>query len=128
MCTLPGMPRWVGFDPTVPAWRGETPPNGAPPIPIALPQIRANLRPMRLAIHILAAIQLAVFGWAVYDTSTSHMDAAGRGMAQGMLVVGGGVLVVLLGLALILARSARWAWLGLVFALVFPALWLVFTF
>ena len=83
---------------------------------------------MRLAIYLLAALQVAVFIWAVWDTSTSHMDAAGRGMAQGMLLVGGGLLAVLLGLALWLARSERRAWLGLACMLVFPALWALFTF
>lgn len=83
---------------------------------------------MRRAIYLLAALQIALYGWAVYDTATSHMDAAGRGMAEGFLVVGGGLLVVLLGLALWLARSEKRAPLGLVLALVFPALWLFFTF
>ncbi|MEZ5720229.1 MAG: hypothetical protein R3D59_00035 [Paracoccaceae bacterium] len=82
---------------------------------------------MRLAIYLLAALQVAVFFWAVWDTSTSHMDAAGRGMAQGMLLVGGGLLAVLLGLALWLSRSEKWVKLGLAFALVLPVLWLVFT-
>ena len=80
---------------------------------------------MRLAIYLLAALQVAVFIWAVWDTSTSHMDAAGRGMAQGFLLVGGGLLAVLLGLALWLSRSEKWVGLGLAFALAFPALWLL---
>lgn len=82
---------------------------------------------MRLAIYALAALQVAVFLWAVYDTATSQMDAAGRGMAEGMLVVGGGLLAVLLGAALWLARTPKRAPWGLALALVLPALWLVFA-
>ncbi|MCB1331449.1 MAG: hypothetical protein KDK28_19195 [Maritimibacter sp.] len=83
---------------------------------------------MRPAIYILAALHVAVFLWLVVSTANSHMDPAGRGMAQGMLLVGGGLLAVLLGLALWLARSERRAWLGLACMLVFPALWAFFTF
>lgn len=71
---------------------------------------------MRLAVALIALAYALLFGWAWYDTSSAHMDAAGRGMAQGFLVVGIGIAALFAGPALILAalgRAPKWA-LGLV--------------
>ena len=70
---------------------------------------------MRVAVWILAALYAAVLGWLLIDTQTRPMDAAGYGMATGFLVVGGGVVALFTGPALILTalnRAPRWA-LGL---------------
>lgn len=70
---------------------------------------------MRLAPVLLAVLYAAVFLWAFRATETAHMDAAGRGMAMGFLVVGAMIAGAFTIPALILAalnKAPKWA-LGL---------------
>jgi hypothetical protein len=73
---------------------------------------------MRNAVFLLAALYAIFFLVAFNNTSTSHMDAAGRSMAMGFLVVGAMIAGALTVPALILAaldKAPKWA-LGLALA------------
>ncbi|MCI5097874.1 MAG: hypothetical protein MRY77_16295 [Rhodobacteraceae bacterium] len=80
---------------------------------------------MKRAVYVLSLAYAVFFGWAWFDTATGSMDAAGRGMALGFLVVGIGITLFFLIPALILTlrdKAPKWA-LGLAIA---PAALFVF--
>ncbi|MCB1332555.1 MAG: hypothetical protein KDK26_02660 [Roseivivax sp.] len=82
---------------------------------------------MRNAIYVLVGVQVAILVFALISTSASSgMDAAGRGMAEGLLVAGGIAMAVIFLPAVLLAGNPRWQKLALGLALLFPALILLY--
>ncbi|PSL18157.1 hypothetical protein [Shimia abyssi] len=73
---------------------------------------------MKRAVYVLSLAYSIFFAWAWIDTATGSMDAAGRGMALGFLIVGIGFTALFVIPALILTirdKAPKWA-LGLVLA------------
>ena len=83
---------------------------------------------MRYAIYLLSAAQVLYLLAILLDVLFNDSDATSRGMGFGFFAIGLLGLAIFLGPALFLARSARWAWLGVILALTPPSLLLLYAY
>ena len=68
---------------------------------------------MRNAIYLLALGQLLFLMAMTLDVAVTSTDAAGQGMAFGLLMAGYMIVAACAVPAVILARSESWQWLGI---------------
>ena len=74
---------------------------------------------MRRAVFIVLALYIALFAWSFISVSGGGLDAAGRGMAMGFLMIGAGLTALFAVPALVLAVRNRAPQTALILAL-FP--------
>ena len=71
---------------------------------------------MRFAIYLIAGGQFLFLCLAWVNIALNPSDPAGQGMAYGFLMVGFLALAIVAVPAILLARSEKWQWLGLLLA------------